>query len=60
MDLRAALLFPAMLGNSVLAASAFLQVGGVLAFILALWPRIYLPGAGLLAAGLLKATSSKK
>ena len=41
----AALLFPAMLGNPVLAASAFLQVGGVLAFTVAIWPRIYLPGA---------------
>ena len=43
----AALLFPSLLGSLVLAASAFLQVGGILAFTLAIWPRIYFPGAGI-------------
>ncbi len=56
----AALLFPALLGSLVLAASAFLQVGGVLAFTLAIWPRIYLPGAGLPGAGISKITSAEK
>ncbi len=46
----AALLLPTVLGNGVLAASAFLQVGGILSFVLAIWPRIYLPGAKLLEA----------
>ncbi len=56
----AALLFPALFGNLVLAASAFLQVGGILAFTLAIWPRIYLPGAGLPGAGISKITSAEK
>ena len=42
----ATLLFPTLLGNKVLAASAFLQVGGVLTFVAAIWPRIYLPEPG--------------
>ena len=41
----AALLFPTVFGKPVLAASAFLQVGGVLAFAFTIWPRVYLPGA---------------
>lgn len=40
-----ALLLPAVFGNVVLAASAFLQFGGVAAFAAAIWPRVYLPGA---------------
>ena len=36
---------PDRFGNALLAASVFLQVGGVLAFVLVIWPRIYLPGA---------------
>ncbi len=56
----AALLFPALFGNLVLAASVYLQVGGILAFTLAIWPRIYLPGAGLPGAGISKITSVKK
>jgi cytochrome bd-type quinol oxidase subunit 2 len=39
-----ALLLPRMLGNTVLAASAFLQAGGVVCFAVAIWPRVYLPG----------------
>jgi hypothetical protein len=39
-----ALLLPAVFGRPVLATSAFLQAGGVLAFALAIWPRVYLPG----------------
>ena len=42
-----ALLLPEVLGNRVLAVSVFMQVGGVLAFVLAIWPGIYLPGAKL-------------
>jgi hypothetical protein len=41
----AADLLPDLIGNRVLAASVFLQVGGVLAFVVAIWPRVYLPGA---------------
>ena len=44
-----ALLLPEVLGNRVLAVSVFMQVGGVLAFVLAIWPRVYLPGAKLTA-----------
>ncbi|MBI3894566.1 MAG: hypothetical protein HY313_01410 [Acidobacteria bacterium] len=40
-----ALLFLEVFGNKVLAVSAFLQVGGILAFVLTIWPRVYLPGA---------------
>ena len=40
-------LLPAVFGSGLLAASVFLQVGGVLAFVLAIWPRVYLPGAKL-------------
>lgn len=40
-----ALLLPEVFGNSVLAASAFLQFGGVATFAAAIWPRVYLPGA---------------
>lgn len=40
-----ALLLPNVFGNGFLAASVFLQVGGVLAFALAIWPRVYMPGA---------------
>jgi hypothetical protein len=32
-------------GNQLLAISVFLQLGGVLTFVLAIWPRVYLPGA---------------
>ena len=39
-----ALLLPAVFGGVMLAASAFLQAGGVLAFAVAIWPRVYLPG----------------
>ena len=56
----AAWLFPALFGNLVLAASAFLQAGGILAFTLAIWPRIYLPGAGLTEAGISKTASAGK
>ena len=42
-----ALLLPEVLGSPVLAVSVFMQVGGVLAFVLAIWPRVYLPGANL-------------
>ena len=38
-------LLPAAFGSGLLAASVFLQVGGVLAFVLAIWPRVYMPGA---------------
>ena len=38
------LLLPQVLGSAVLAASAFLQVGGVVCFAVAIWPRVYLPG----------------
>ena len=41
----AALLLPGAFGNAVLAGSVFLQVGGILAFVVAIWPRIYMPGA---------------
>lgn len=41
----AALLLRSGFSNDVLALSVFLQLGGVLAFILAIWPRIYMPGA---------------
>ncbi len=40
-----ALLLRSGSSDVVLAVSVFLQLGGVLAFILAIWPRIYLPGA---------------
>ena len=40
-----ALLFLDVFGNTMLAVSVFLQVGGVLAFVLTIWPRVYLPGA---------------
>ena len=39
-----ALLLPAVFGGVMLAASAFLQAGGVLTFATAIWPRVYLPG----------------
>ena len=42
-----ALLLPEVLGSRVLAVSVFMQVGGVLAFVLAIWPRVYLPGGKL-------------
>ena len=38
-------LAPEWFGNPVLAASTFLQFGGVATFAAAIWPRIYLPGA---------------
>ena len=38
-------LLSAVFGSGLLAASVVLQVGGVLAFVLAIWPRVYLPGA---------------
>ena len=38
-------LLPAVFGSGLLAVSVFLQVAGVLAFVLAIWPRVYLPGA---------------
>jgi hypothetical protein len=41
----AAELLPDLFGNTVLAASVFLQAGGVLAFVVVVWPRVYLPGA---------------
>ena len=40
-------LVPERLGNPVLIGSVFLQVGGIIAFVTAIWPRIYLPGAKL-------------
>src|SRR3972149_3156969 len=46
----AALLLADVFGNTVLAASAFLQMGGVVSFVLAIWPRVYLPGAKLESA----------
>jgi len=39
-----ALLLPDVFGRIVLAASAFLQAGGVAIFAAAIWPRVYLPG----------------
>ena len=42
-----ALLFLDVFGNTMLAVSVFLQVGGILAFVLTIWPRVYLPGAKL-------------
>lgn len=36
-------LWPDLFGNRVLAVAVFLQVGGALAFVLAIWPRVYLP-----------------
>lgn len=38
-------LLPVPFGSALLGASVLLQVGGVLAFVLVIWPRIYLPGA---------------
>jgi hypothetical protein len=38
-------LLPGRFGNAVLGISVVLQVGGVLAFVAVIWPRIYLPGA---------------
>jgi hypothetical protein len=43
-------LAPEWLGNPALIGSVVLQVGGVLAFVIAIWPRIYLPGAKVTAA----------
>ena len=40
-----ALLLRSQFSNGLLAVSVFLQLGGVLAFLLAIWPRIYMPGA---------------
>jgi hypothetical protein len=42
-----ALLFTNVFGSPYLAASAFIQAGGVISFVIAIWPRIYLPGANL-------------
>lgn len=42
-----ALLFTTIFPSPFLAASALLQAGGVIAFALAIWPRVYLPGANL-------------
>ena len=42
-----ALLFLEVFGNTLLALSALLQVGGIAAFVLTIWPRVYLPGAKL-------------
>ncbi|HWP84048.1 MAG TPA: hypothetical protein VNN17_02570 [Terriglobia bacterium] len=39
-----ALLLPGVFGKAVLGASAVLQFAGVAAFVVAIWPRIYLPG----------------
>lgn len=39
-----ALLLPALLGNMVLGISAVLQAAGVVTFVIAIWPRVYLPG----------------
>jgi hypothetical protein len=39
-----ALLLPTLLGRVVLGASAVVQFAGVAAFVLAIWPRVYLPG----------------
>jgi heme/copper-type cytochrome/quinol oxidase subunit 1 len=39
-----ALLLPGIFGSVVLGASAVLQAGGVVAFAIAIWPRVYLPG----------------
>ena len=38
-------LLPERPGNAVLGFSVILQVGGVLAFVVVIWPRVYLPGA---------------
>jgi len=38
-------LLPGSFGSGFLTASVLLQVGGVLAFVIAIWPRVYLPGA---------------
>jgi hypothetical protein len=40
-------LLPRLMGNRLLTASVFLQLAGVLAFVAAVWPRVYLPGAKL-------------
>ncbi|MBI4464177.1 MAG: hypothetical protein HY647_05685 [Acidobacteria bacterium] len=37
-------LLPAGSGNTLLAASTFLQLAGILAFVVGIWPRVYLPG----------------
>ncbi|OFV99477.1 MAG: hypothetical protein A3F68_09180 [Acidobacteria bacterium RIFCSPLOWO2_12_FULL_54_10] len=42
-----AMLFPEIFSNRVLAVSVFIQVGGILSFVLSIWPRIYMPGAKL-------------
>ena len=34
-----------VLGNTLLAASTFLQLAGIMAFVVGIWPRVYLPGA---------------
>jgi hypothetical protein len=39
-----ALLVPSFFSQVVLAASALLQVAGVVSFAAAIWPRVYLPG----------------
>lgn len=39
--------FPIPFGNTLVAASTFLQLGGILAFVVGIWPRVYLPGARL-------------
>lgn len=39
-----ALLLPEVLGGMVLGASAVAQFAGVVAFAVAIWPRVYLPG----------------
>ena len=38
-------LLPAVFRSGLLAASVLMQVGGVLAFVVAIWPRVYLPSA---------------
>ena len=32
-------------GNTMLAASTLLQLAGIMAFVVGIWPRVYLPGA---------------
>jgi hypothetical protein len=38
-------ILPGLAANQLLPVSVALQLGGVLTFVLAIWPRVYLPGA---------------
>ncbi|MBI4443115.1 MAG: hypothetical protein HY649_07035 [Acidobacteria bacterium] len=34
-----------VVGNTLLASSTLLQLAGIMAFVVGIWPRVYLPGA---------------